>query len=292
MADTMRRILRREAPSTVGLLADAKDFAAMRRYRTFTFTDHDVYLQQVEGLLRALTAQGVRTSVALFDPEEYEEFCADTALDPDSPDSRSHFTAEIAARGASVLYTGQPLTSLLPLLIGTAVRQATWEYATMVLVDRGECAECGQDIGRTAFDRASRILVKLLEEAGPGIHHLVCSVPAEDNHLLATLHATSPAPEGPAAFDATHGTEFVTVLAAGIALESPGGVVLRTSGEDVPDRLHGWKLRGGSVIPLTAAEVFNAYCTDAETGEPVSPEPGVDYRAGFDLGPDASAPHH
>lgn len=292
MADTMRRILRREAPSTVGLLADAADFEAMRRYRTFTFTDHDVYLQQVEGLLRALTAQGVHTSVALFDPEEYEEFCTEANLDPDSPSSRSRFTAEVAACGTSVIYTGQPLTSLLPQLISTAVRRATWEYATMVLVDRGECADCGQDIGRTAFDQASQILLRLLEEAGPGIQHLVCSVPAEENHLLATLHATAPDDGGPAVFDAVRGTEFVTVLAAGIALEGPGGVVLRTSSEDAPDRLHGWKLRAGSLIPLTAAEVFNAYCTDAETGEPVSPEPGVDYRAGFDLGPDASAPHH
>ena len=68
---TMRRTLRREAPSTVGLLADAQDFAAMRHYRTFTFDDHTVYLQQVESLLKTLTAQGVHTTVALFDPEDF-----------------------------------------------------------------------------------------------------------------------------------------------------------------------------------------------------------------------------
>ena len=81
----MRRTLRREAPSTIGLLADEQDFAAMRRYRTFAFDDHTDYLQQVEGLLRTLAAQGSHTTVALFDPEEYAEFCADTGLDPDTP---------------------------------------------------------------------------------------------------------------------------------------------------------------------------------------------------------------
>ena len=81
----MRRTLRREAPSTIGLLADEQDFAAMRRYRTFTFDDHTVYLQQVDGLLRTLAAQGMHTTVALFDPEEYAEFCAESGLDRRHP---------------------------------------------------------------------------------------------------------------------------------------------------------------------------------------------------------------
>lgn len=122
---SMRRTLRREAPSTIGLLADEQDFAAMRRYRTFTFDDHTVYLQQVEGLLKTLAAQGMHTTVALFDPEEYAEFCAESGLAADAPASRSRFTAEIAATGATVAYTGQPIDTLVPLLVSRAVRQAT-----------------------------------------------------------------------------------------------------------------------------------------------------------------------
>ncbi|NEE35789.1 hypothetical protein G3M53_61545, partial [Streptomyces sp. SID7982] len=126
----MRRTLRREAPSTVGLLVDAQDFAAMRRYSTFPFDDHTAYLQQVEALLKALAAQGVHTTVALFDPEDYEEFCAESDLDTDTGASRSRFTAEIAAAGATVAYTGQSIDDLIPVLVSRAVRQATWEYAT------------------------------------------------------------------------------------------------------------------------------------------------------------------
>jgi hypothetical protein len=88
-------------------------------------------------------------------------------------------------------------------------------------------------------------------------------------------------PSSSAQIDATEGTEFVTVLAAGIALEGAGGVVLRTSNPGTPDHLHGWRLHQGRLDPLTAGEVFSAYCTDAATGDPLSPEPGVEYCAGF-----------
>ncbi|MGC5003175.1 hypothetical protein [Streptomyces sp. DT203] len=287
---SMRRTLRREAPSTIGLLADEQDFAAMRRYRTFTFDDHTVYLQQVEGLLKTLAAQGMHTTVALFDPEEYAEFCAESGLAADAPASRSRFTAEIAATGATVAYTGQPIDTLVPLLVSRAVRQATWEYATTLLADLGECADCGQDIGRAAFDRASHLLMRTLETAGPGTHHLVCSTPTENEQLLAVLH-TERGTTGPARLDSGEGAEFVTVLAVGIALGSHGGLVLRTSSPGTPDRVHGWRLNRGSLVPLTAGEVFSAYCTDADTGDPVSPESGVEYCAGFDIGADEPEEH-
>ncbi|MBL1286247.1 hypothetical protein ACFTXO_27800 [Streptomyces sp. NPDC057067] len=288
---SMRRALRREAPSTVGLLVDAEDFAAMRHYRTFTFEDHAVYLQQVEGLLRTLAAQGMHTTVALFDPEDYAEFCAESGLDPDEHTSRSRFTAEIAAAGATVAYTGQPIDTLIPLLVSRAVRRATWEYATLLLAGLGDCADCGQDIGRAAFDRASHLLMRLLDTAGPGTHHLVCSTPTENEQLLAVLH-TARDMDGPARLASSEGAEFATVLAVGVALETQGGVVLRTTAPDAPDRVHGWRLHRGALLPLTAGEVFSAYCTDADTGEPVSPESGVEYCAGFDIGADEPEAHH
>ncbi|MFC8077797.1 hypothetical protein ACFUN8_19920 [Streptomyces sp. NPDC057307] len=283
-ARSERRVLRREVPCTVGLLADEQDFGAMRRYRTFTFDDHRKYLRQIDGLLRSLATEGAHTAVALFDPEEFAEYCAETGLDPDTETSRARFTARIAVTGGAVVpYTGQSVGRLVPELVNTAVRRATWEYATMVLADLGECADCGVDIGRASFDRASRHLTQLIERAGPGTHHLVCSIPTPDEQLLAALHVERP-DTGPARLDASESAEFVTVLAAGIALDSHGGVVLRTTGPDAPDRLHGWRLRNSGLAPLSEGQVFSAYCTDADTGEPLSPEPGVEYRAGFDLG--------
>ncbi|MEU3610557.1 hypothetical protein AB0E83_34730 [Streptomyces sp. NPDC035033] len=289
----LRRALRREIPSTVGLLADEQDFAAMRRYRTFAFTDHPSYLKEVEALLKSLARQGTHTTVALFDPDEYASYCAETGLDPDHPTSRSRFTDHLATTGARVTYTGQPLAALLPELVDTAVRHATWEYATTVLATAGDCADCGLDLGRDAFDRATRLLLDLCEGAGPGTHHLVCSVPAATDHLLAVLHTTRD-DHGTQHHDPAAATEFTAVLAAGLALAVPGGLVLRVTRPDRPDRLHGWRLAEGTLVPLTEAEVFAAYCTDARTGEPLPPEHGVDHRAGFPLpsGPQAHHPGH
>ncbi|WP_233221241.1 hypothetical protein [Streptomyces carminius] len=283
-----RRALRREAPSTVAVVADATGFAAMRRYRTFAFADHHTYLRQTEGLLRSLTAQGIHTRVGLFDPADYEHFCAQEHIDPDTPDSRARYVAELAATGSTVRYRGQSIGRLLPLLLDGWERQDTWERATELLAGLGPCADCGEDIGAAALDEAARLLAGITASAGPGAHHLVCSVTGNTGPLVAVLHTGSAprgAPAGPAPAAAGNAAEelvFRAVLAAGIATERPGGVVMRTvrGGEE---EVRGWSLTGGRLRPLSEAEVFSAYCTDARTGEPVPPEPGLVYRAGFPL---------
>ncbi|MFF8659383.1 hypothetical protein [Streptomyces huasconensis] len=289
--DTMRRALRREVAGTIGLLADEEDFAAMRRYRTFTFDDHATYLQQVEALLKTLASQGRHTTVALFDPEEYAEYCADTGLDPDAPGSRGRFTAALASGGPTVPYEGQPLADLLPELVDEAVRQATWEYATAVLARTGPCATCGEDIGRAAFARASQLITRALDTSGPGTRHLVCSVPCEAETLLAALHVEIDE-DGSAELDETEALEFATVLAVGIATHRAAGMVLRCTAEGTRDRVQGWRMNSGRLHPLTAAEVFDAYCTDAISGELVAPESGVDYCAAPDLEDDEPGRGH
>ncbi|WP_435880503.1 hypothetical protein [Streptomyces nondiastaticus] len=278
-----RRRLRSEVPSTVAVLAGADDFAAMRGYASFAFDDHATYMRQMEGLLREFAARGTHTSVALFDPAGYEEFCTESRLDPDSPASRTRYTAEVAAAGAKVTYEGQPLARLLPRLVAEAEQQATWEHASALLT-RGDCDSCGEDIGRAAFARATALLRRIIEAAGPGTHHLVCSVPAEGPApLVAALH-TETRDDGLLHLGEAAALLFCTVLAAGIATDRPGGVVLRSTLPGRRDTVRGWNLKdGGRLHPLTEAEVFAAYCTDTRTGEPVPPEPGVDYRAGLPL---------
>ncbi|PIM71903.1 hypothetical protein CTU88_11370 [Streptomyces sp. JV178] len=282
---SMRRVLRREIAGTIGLLADEHDFTAMRRYRSFAFDDHTTYLDQVEALLRTRAEQGNHTTVALFDPEEYAEFCTETGLEPDIPSSRTRFTAELAATGAAVPYEGQPLTELVPELIDEAVRKATWEYATTLLAQIGTCACCGEDIGRTAFARATDLLTRILDTAAPGERHLVCSVSSKPQALVAVIRAEQD-PDGATRLDETEALEFATVLALGIATRSPGGLVMRTSAPDTIDRVYGWRLRGDGLEPLTAGEVFDAYCTDVMSGDLVSPESGVDYCTPPGLGDD------
>jgi hypothetical protein len=288
---TTRRVLRREIAGTIGLLTDEHDFRAMRRYRSFTFDDHATYLKQVEDLLRTRAAQGSHTTVALFDPQEYAEFCEETGLDPDIPSSRTRFTAELANTGPTLPYEGQPFTELVPALVDEAVRQATWEYATMLLAHLGACGSCGEDIGRAAFTRASNLVVRILDTAPPGEHHLVCSITGTPETLVSVLHADDNA-DGAVQLDESEALEFTTVLALGIATESPGGLVMRTSAPGTSDRIYGWRLRGDGLEPLTAGEVFDAYCTDIDSGDLISPESDVDYCVPPDLEPEGQMPRH
>ncbi|MEU3857228.1 hypothetical protein AB0F03_07620 [Streptomyces sp. NPDC028722] len=288
---TMRRVLRREIAGTIGVLTDEHDFRVMRRYRSFTFDDHTAYLQQMETVLRTRAAQGSHTTLALFDPEDYAAYCADTGLDPEAPASRTRFTAELAATGPTVPYDGRPLADLLPALVDEAVRQATWEYTTTLLTRLGPCPTCGEDIGRAAFTRAADLVVRILDTAPPGDRHLVCTVSAAPDTLAVVLHGDQD-PHGASRLDEAEALEFTGVLALGLATRSPGGLVIRTTAPGTADQVYGWRLRTGALEPLTASEVFDAYCTDVDTGDLISPESNVDYREPPDLGADSTAPDH
>ncbi|MCT2594538.1 hypothetical protein LHJ74_32300 [Streptomyces sp. N2-109] len=287
------RRLRREAPSTVAVLAEPGDFATMSsRYRSFTFDDHEAYLRQTEVLLRSLTDQGVHTRVACFDAADYALYCEEEQLDPDTAASRTRYTAEVAAAGFTVPYGGETIGRLVPLLLGAREPALTWEEVTALIA----CAEPGdagtpespadpQEYGEAVFRRAVEALGFLLEAAGPGVHHLVCSVSAPDAPLSAALRAER-LPEGGLSLRDPEPLLLCGVLAAGMATDSPGGVVVRTCPhEGGSETVRGWRLRGGWLSPLSEAEVFSAYCTDAETGEPVPPEAGVRYRPGIALPP-------
>ncbi|MFE3634039.1 hypothetical protein [Streptomyces sp. NPDC059168] len=288
---TMRRVLRREIAGTIALLADEHDFSVMRRYRSFVFDDHTAYLRQVESLLKSRAARGGHTTLALLDPEDYAAFCAETGLDPEASASRARFTAQLAATAPTVPYDGRPLTALLPDLVDESVRRAAQDYATILLTRLGPCATCGEDIGRAAFTRASDLVARILDSAPPGDRHLVCSVSAPAETLVAVLHAER-GTEGTPEVDEAEALELTCVVALGLATRIPGGLVMRVSSPGTPDRVHGWRLRGGDLVPLSAAEVFDAYCTDAESGDLISPEPDVDYCAPPDLGRRDTPPEH
>lgn len=283
--DRSRRLLSREVTGTVAVLADERDFAAMQRYRSFPFFEnHATYLQQMQGLLRTRTARGTHTSVALFDPSGYEAYCAEQRLDPDTPASRNRYTAEIAAAGTTVAYEGQPILRLLPRLVDEATQQATWEYASDLLARSGGCTSCGEDAGQAAFTRATRALRRIIEAVGRGRHHLVCTVPGPGRCPLVGVLDVDADACGTVALGEADALVFCTVVAAGLTVERPGAIVLRTLAGGA-ETVCGWGMTDGGLRPLTEGEVFAAYCTDIVTGEPVPPEHGVVYTEapGIDL---------
>jgi hypothetical protein len=233
---TLQDALRLELAGTIGLLTDEHDFQTMCRYRSFAFDDYATYMQGIEELLRTRASQGIHTTVALFDPEDYSDFCKETGVDPDVPYSRTQFTAEVTETGPTIRYEGQPLSDLVTDLIDEAVRQVTWEYASTLLARIGDCVVCGEDIGRGAFARASNLLSGILDAAQPGQRHLVCSVSASPETLLAVLHADTGS-DGSARLDETEEVEFTTILALGLATQSSGGLVMRTAATNTADWL-------------------------------------------------------
>ncbi|MGW6275706.1 hypothetical protein [Streptomyces sp. NPDC055060] len=286
----MRRHLHQEVPGIIGLLTDEHDFHAMRRYRSFPFDNHTTYLTEVEDLLSARASQGMHTLLALFDPEEYTDFCTRNGVEPDSATSRTRFTAEIATMGPTIPYDGAPLADLIPDLIDETLRDATWEYASTLLASLGPCAACGKDVGQEALDRAQTLLLRILNTADPGHSHLVCSISTTPETLVSVLHADTDT-DGVTHVGDASALEFATVLALGLAA-LPGGVIVRTTAPDTTDRVYGWRLHAGNPEPLTAAEVFDAYRCDTDTGAPIPPESDVDYCAPPDLGPDTTTPGH
>ncbi|MCL2728929.1 MAG: hypothetical protein FWE15_02760 [Actinomycetia bacterium] len=293
-----RRALRAEAPTVLGLLVDDGDFTAMTGYRSFPFTDYGRYLHDVDAVLHSLHARGTHVAVTRFDPDAYADYCDGTRRPPDTPGSRTRYTAEATTAGPSVPYRRQPLDVLRGTLVREAERRATWERATDLLIDAGRCPDCGDDLVHCAFDRASHTLIRVVEAVGPGCHHVVASLPMEDGPPLlaaARVHADESGAHGERGDSAIGDGELhvedaealvlCTVIAAGAATAHPGGLVVRTTGPDGTDTVRGWTLRGGEPHPLGEPEVFNAYCTDPDTGDPVPPEPGVRYAAGLPLPP-------
>ncbi|SOD64065.1 hypothetical protein SAMN06297387_11445 [Streptomyces zhaozhouensis] len=154
-----------------------------------------------------------------------------------------------------------------------------WARGTRLLAEAGRCPRCGAPQRRCAFARAAGLLRWLWERAGPGEHHLVCSVLLPDTTLSASLGLRPAASGGGRAFGEEEAAVFCAVLAAGLVSGASGGLVLRTAEEPPRQSVRGWRLTAGRLVPLSEAQVFAAYCTDPTSGEPLPPEPDVDYRA-------------
>ncbi|SEG90313.1 hypothetical protein SAMN05216223_121149 [Actinacidiphila yanglinensis] len=277
-----RRALRREAPTVIAMLLDEGDFTAMTRHPSFPFDDYGQYLHHLDGLLRSLHAQGTHVTVTHFDPDDYASYCRGTRRPPDTPTTRTHYVAEATTTGPGVHYARQPVAELRALLTREVDRRTVWERATDILMDSGPCPDCGQDLAHCAFDDASDTLLRLLEAVGPGAHHVVCSLPADDGPpLAAALHAHT-SPDGDLHFSEADALVLGTVLAAAMVTDRTAGIVVRTLDPD-GDTVRGWELHGGETHPLSEAAVFDAYCTDPITGTPIPPEPGVHYAPGIPL---------
>ncbi|MGW9643090.1 hypothetical protein ACWHAU_28690 [Streptomyces albidoflavus] len=132
--------------------------------------------------------------------------------------------------------------------------------------------------------RAGHLLQALLDTTAPGHHQILCSASLAGNLQTAILLVDTRT--GATFRHDEASADFTALLAYALAQTTPGGLVMRSRVDGRPEEVRGWRLRAGRAWPLTAAEVFDAYCTDHVTGDLLSPEPGVEYRAGTPLDDD------
>ncbi len=122
-------------------------------------------------------------------------------------------------------------------------------------------------------DRAVDLMLSVLEKAGNGIHTITLNLSAGENgHITERFNfaqnAYSFVP------DTEMGVPFGKVLAIASA-GATGGMILRTW--STKDTVRAWAIDEGDFVPLTAAETFNAYCHNKETGELTGPPEGTEY---------------
>ncbi|MGW3491627.1 hypothetical protein [Streptomyces sp. NPDC001054] len=115
----------------------------------------------------------------------------------------------------------------------------------------------------------------VLAAAGDGMHHFVLSTWIGDTPCLGetTLHLNG---EDIDALDHTGLSDFYDLFQVALSEHRHSGLVLRTT-HDTHEVCMGWLIHLGKFIPLTEAQIFNAYCQDLVEGGPKPPEYGVTY---------------
>lgn len=104
----------------------------------------------------------------------------------------------------------------------------------------------------------------------------MCSVLTDRESLHAVLHVDATEPDT-VMVDESAAMEVTAVLALAIVSRRACAVIVRSSVPGEEDRVCGWHLKDEGFQPIPGGRVFDAYCTDADSGDLSAPEPGVNY---------------
>ncbi|MFE1444665.1 hypothetical protein [Streptomyces sp. NPDC058739] len=140
-----------------------------------------------------------------------------------------------------------------------------------------EATQAAFERAHVLVDRATDAYLSLVNVVlGAGQHHMVASASAPHGDLVAGQDLT--VIDDALIVSETESLRVCAVIAAGMSGRATGGLVVRTFGLDGAEFVRGWIVRGLWLRPLTPQEIREAYSVNPETGEPVAPEPGVEYR--------------
>lgn len=260
------------------------------RWQTF---DHGTYQQYTEGITRAYyeALESYNVSLVILTPDDVEEYAQDLGCDPDSPECRTQLLAEAAVSGdgwdlaieqmfayahavellddallsePEVVELSGSADSALEALLDTAQMYDETHIYTFTVVPASPPVQ--MVIHLHSFDGEVHVDSSLV-----ALHAVMCVALLYGGSL--TMRSMN-WPDFPPEDAFPTGLEF-----AGFP-PSQDFVELGFAAPALTD-VRAYYFVDGSYGQLSEAEVFNAYCMDADSGEPIPPEPDVNY-VGYD----------
>ncbi|MCX4598859.1 hypothetical protein OG819_58370 [Streptomyces sp. NBC_01549] len=166
-----------------------------------------------------------------------------------------------------------------------------WTPAPVSEAVTDEAMQTAADTAHALLDRAADAYLSLLNAVlGDGTHHMVASASTPHGDVTEGQELTV---MGDALIiNEAASMRVCAVLAAGMVGCATGGLVVRTFCPDGSEFVRGWRVRNFWLRPLTAEDIRQAYTVDTETGAPLAPEPGVEYRQAERVPRPDQAPTH
>ncbi|MFD7055541.1 hypothetical protein ACFWBS_40980 [Streptomyces mirabilis] len=171
------------------------------------------------------------------------------------------------------------------------IDEMRWTPAPLSEDVTDEATSTAADTAHALLDRAADAYLSLLNAVlGDGTHHMVASASTPHGDLTEGQELTV---IGDALIiNEAASTRVCAVIAAAMVGCGTGGLVVRTFGPDGSEFVRGWRVRNFWLRPLTAEDIREAYTVDTETGAPMAPEPGLEYRQAERVPRPDQAPTH
>lgn len=296
----------------IAVLADELEWQALAEANPlFEFADYPTYLVDVERRMRAAARAGRQVMVGPLMPDQFEARADAAGIARDSPRALKEYERFVADLGPlTEPWLGEPMTKVLERL-RSHVRAETLQTRAMPALAAAAALHPEPDVAaQRAMSSSAHAFMVLVEESGDGQHELEIKVRLqEDGELEYKLPYTRFGKV--IAFPDDGGEHMVVVLLSLASLaERQGTMLLRSrpeatffpprrrpksrppgtdgAGHGEPEKrdstLRGWRLGGRLPQPLSEGQLFALACTGAD-GDPVPPEPGTRFRAGFPLDP-------
>jgi hypothetical protein len=318
-----RRGWAKAARSTgIAVVADELEWRALAEQNPlFAAKDYPSYLFSVERRMRAAARAGRQVLVGPLLPDQFESRADEAGLARDSPRALREYELFVAELGPLTQpWLGEPMARVLE-RIRAHVRAETLQEKAMPTLAASAALHADADVAaQRAMSKASHLFLALIEDGGDGRHELRVTIQAPDGELDYTLPYARFAQV--LSFPDDGGENMVVILLSiAILAGLPGTILLRSrsqasifptrrkpkgwrpdSRKPGPDGgrddaeaggegwenhesvLRGWLLTKDLPEPMSEGRLFALACTGPD-GDPIPPEPGTRFRAGFPLDP-------